>query len=141
MREIKFRAWHKKRKKMYQVEELRLEGLQDGGGFAKLKNPQNQLYFTPANKIILMQFTGLLDSKGVEIYEGDIIKQGNNPECWFAPRVVEFKHGAWMGGDIRIYVEQDWVRYEGKVSNHKWEILGNIWENKELLNDNTRPVK
>ena len=80
-----------------------------------------------------MQFTGLKDKSGKEIYEGDIIKMGDNPECWFAPRVVEFKNGAWMGGSCRIYTNQDKHDYQGDSNQDNWEIICNIFENPELL--------
>ena len=113
MREIKFRAWDKLTQRM----------------IYRVFNTRND------EDYILMQYTGLKDKNGKEIYEGDIIKQGDNPECWFAPRVVEFKHGAWMGGDIRIFVEHDSVEYQGTVSNNEWEILGNIHQHSHLLKE------
>ena len=85
------------------------------------------------------QFTGLKDKNWKDIFEGDIIQQGNNPECWFAPRAVEFINGSWAGKHnnsdtyIRIYVEQDQRYYQSMVSNHKWEIIGNVHGNAELL--------
>ncbi len=101
-------------------------------------NPKFPKHFQGCYKVIpetVGQFTGLKDKNGKEIYEGNIIKQGNNPDCWFAPRGVEFKNGAWMGRGIRIFVEQDKADYEGTVSNNEWEIIGDIHENPELLKD------
>lgn len=79
------------------------------------------------------QFTGLLDKDGKEIYEGDIIKMGYNPECWFSPRVVEFINGSWMGRGCRIYTDQDSRDYKGDPNQNNWEIIGNIHDNPELL--------
>ena len=81
------------------------------------------------------EFVGLQDKNKKDIYEDDIVKQGleTSKDGWFGPRIVEFSDGAWMGGGIRIFVEQDrWV-YQGDVSNNGWEVIGNIYENPELL--------
>ena len=83
----------------------------------------------------MQQFTGLKDKSGTEIYEGDIIKMGDNPECWFSPRVVKFQNGAWMGRECRIYTNQDKNDYQGDSDQNKWEIIGNIYENPELVRD------
>ncbi len=82
--------------------------------------------------IELMQFTGLLDKNGKEIYEGDILKwnsfipdsvEGRN-EKRFRNRVVNWGRGEWILDD-----DTNWCL--GIYSNI--EILGNIYENKELL--------
>ena len=86
-------------------------------------------------ELIITQFIGLKDKDGKDIYEGDIIKQGDNPECWFSPRVVEFKDGQWMGNDCRLYVDQERGLYQGYVNQNNWEIIGNIYEKSETLND------
>ena len=80
------------------------------------------------------QFTGLTDKNGKDIYDGDIIKQGN-PPIWFAPRVVEFRDGSWMGGNIRIYIDQDKNAYKPTepISQNSWEVIGNIHQNPELI--------
>ena len=125
MREIKFRAWDKLSKLMRYGAEYQLS-----------------VIFPFEKDFELMQYTGLKDEKrtvqypeGQEIYEGDIIKQGfKESGCgWFAPGVVEFKHGAWMRGNVRIFVEQDRADYKGSVSNNKWEVISNIYENPELI--------
>lgn len=121
MREIKFRGWNGK--KMLPAESLS-------------QSPNYRKWLGKAD-VLLLQYTGLKDKNGKEIYEGDIIKQGDDPNCWFSPRVVELKDGAWMGQGIRIYVDQDRFDYEGHPSQNKWEILGNIHEHPELLGAKT----
>jgi uncharacterized phage protein (TIGR01671 family) len=72
MREIKFRAWYKYAEKMLQVSEIRLLT----GPFMQLvlagESPVTS--FRAGDNVELMQFTGLKDTKGTEIYEGDILE-------------------------------------------------------------------
>ena len=116
-REIKFRAWD--------GEQMISPDYIDRKGFACWK--ENSI---PTSTDRVMQYTGLKDKNGKEIYEGDIVKDG------LSPRVVEFKqhqsssygHGdsstTWYTGFAFYF----WGGLEGDV-----EVIGNIHENPELL--------
>lgn len=83
----------------------------------------------------VMQFTGLLDRNGKEIYEGDIVKTGNmlGSVDW-GEVFVDFGgegHGEDFGNVI-TYVVKTKSAPEA-LSNLLVEILGNIYEHKELL--------
>jgi len=98
-REIKFRAWDKE--SMWQPD----------------------LGSLPAdNTNILMQYTGLKDKNGKEIYEGDIVKGISYP----AVCEVVFNDGSfWL-------IAKDWENTLGGMSAD-CEVIGNIWENGDLL--------
>ena len=111
MRTIKFRAWKQSQKAMfYPVETINIIDL-----------PQVML---EKGDDILMQFTGLLDKNGKEIYEGDIIK-----DQWSERYTVTFEDGCFYGkykdreadADINIFHEESII-----------EVIGNVHENPEL---------
>ena len=83
---------------------------------------EGKVVWMPQEDTILMQFTGLLDKNGKEIYEGDIVRQG----------VVEFKFGKWL-----IVNKQDDLKtkilYDTIHDTNEQEIIGNIYENPNLL--------
>lgn len=127
MREIKFRAWSNVHKEWLYDSRIDLYGniyfdVGDydtdgyGSGWRKHHN----------GNISLMQYTGLKDKNGKEIYEGDILKtdSGNKQVIYNAPSF-----------DLEDYDNGDY--YEGQNPYcHNWnefEIIGNIYENPELL--------
>ncbi len=94
--------------------------------------------------IILMQYTGLKDSKGVEIYEGDIVRTdtgGTTFDGKETKKVFRYWEIRWDEDGALVdgsYGPEEWMygyifphsEYEGK----KMEVIGNIYENPELLN-------
>ena len=69
MREIKFRAWHESEKEMIPNCNQGFEG--------DVFNWKHQ-----GQPIQIMQFTGLQDKSGVDIYEGDIVHIGDTGQVW-----------------------------------------------------------
>lgn len=110
MREIKFRAYDKSAKKMYQEVD---------SDFGRGENGRSV-------QIELMQFTGLLDKNGKEIYESDIMRWNNSMKSKeeYAKNPYSYSVVKWNQKDIK---------FEGCWG---FEIIGNIYESKHLL-DNT----
>ena len=109
MREIKFRAWDKENKEMVEVELLGKEVLlYKNGEWENIENFE------------VMQYTGLKDENGREIYEGDIVK-----------------HATW--GDVYEVIFEDGGFYVlssydfQTINEYPLEVIGNIYEKPELL--------
>lgn len=136
MREIKFRAWISNQNRM-----VGWEGDDCVSYFLR------EMIFD--NNVILMQFTGLLDKNGKEIYEGDIVKWNNEKdsvkwgeyndyeyveglECWVVGRCWKENNGT----PLSCLVKSGGVSYgRGESTSNGVEVIGNIHENPELLNN------
>jgi len=70
-----------------------------------------------------MQYTGLKDKNGKEIYEGDIVKIEG-----FINHVVGFEDGAFRWMNVGPYLP-----IAERISERECEVIGNIYENPELL--------
>jgi hypothetical protein len=110
-RPIKFRAWDEEEKKM--LEYIPIGAVSSGGNLEMI-----------GTALAIMQFTGLLDKNGTEIYEGDIVRHGNlvGSIVWNQSK-AQFGFFV-MGGDMT----PDHVEVSSKP-----EVIGNIYEHPELL--------
>jgi len=84
----------------------------------------------------LLQYTGLHDKNGKEIYEGDITCRHWDDGTWQNGKIIYDEASfLWqeIGGDERHRL--GFIHPIGINTKHS-EVIGNIWENKELLNDN-----
>ena len=112
-RKIKFRAWDKKEERMFIPHNIDTIGIltvakhSDGSGILN------------ENDIEIMQYTGLKDKNGKEIYEGDILRNGQRVfDVHYCDSIAQFEHGG------KSFVD---------IDASKTEIIGNIYENPELL--------
>lgn len=121
-----FRAWLKKEKEMIDVDEIhwdrgKFEFIGDGITFQRL-----------ANEVELMQSTGLKDKNDVEIFEGDVVVTNGwrRQAVTFGTQEVEEEFGS-----VRIY--RGFNLYLGggypNAVMSTFEVIGNIYENPELL--------
>lgn len=110
MREIKFRAWDKKKKEMITKMYIKRINIYE--------ETLNNLF--EDKDVVFMQYTGLKDINGKEIYEGDIIK---NPH---GKSVIEYIYSSFHPLD-----ESD--GYNSGYKSEEVEVIGNIYENPELL--------
>ena len=115
MREIRFRAWDKINREMIPWNRL-LNG----------HNLRNVFMRPEMCGLILMQYTGLKDKNGVEIYEGDILIL-----CW-SDEVGESHWGKVIVKNPFEYTPEE-ARYF--IYSDEIEVIGNIYENQELLGE------
>lgn len=123
-----FRAWLKKEKEMIDVDEIhwdrgKFEFIGDGITFQRL-----------ANEVELMQSTGIKDKPGTEIFEGDIIKV-TNENSWLEVVSYEKEKSMFVTEEInRNFKVPSSPFYElFNTTIFESEIVGNIYENPELL--------
>jgi len=115
MRDIKFRVWDKRTKSFECTEGVQVIETDTWNGSGK--NGKGEWFDSPTTimrtvddeDLVFMQYTGLKDKNGKEIYEGDIVNGGE---------IVSWRGGAWG--------------YDNIVWSGSIEVLGNIYENPEL---------
>lgn len=134
MRQTKFRAWDSEKRVMVYVRDNRsIQLFDDGSGSIVFHNGIADHVMVKLNRLnLIMQFTGLKDKNGKEIYEGDIVQgfYGGAPK--YSPDVIEFTNGYFGLRKIGLSIH-DWLEYDG-VYVADLEIIGNVYENPELLN-------
>lgn len=117
MREIKFRAWDKEEQEMiYGIE----------------ATPLHFYEYLEMENFMVMQYTGLKDKNDKEIYEGDIVKQ------WDGIKQIIFEDFMWAAVEKLGEVVNSSCEEMLPFISNDCEVIGNIYENKELLDDNTK---
>jgi len=139
MREIKFRAWNRIEKRMESVNSIRFfmyQYTQVSTRYHDVKSGKsvdNQSVYgheDGGDNIILMQYTGLKDKNGKEIYEGDIFHLGDRNILY----VVEWHDCGLMGRQCRTHESYVGLTYW----QDRIEVIGNIHDNPELLKGKSR---
>ena len=129
-REIKFRIWDIENKKMLKVQELDFEPTFYGGRIAIRPDQYNDYFDT--EDMILMQYTGLHDKNGQEIYEGDIVycqtKFGK------AKAIIKFIDGKFVAyWNSALTHPENGHHIACYEINKRFEVIGNEYDNPELL--------
>jgi len=128
MREIKFRAWSKEQQLMSIPLTIRHIARWADDSMRYFKG-----YGIKYDELIFLQYIGLKDRSGKEIYEGDVLQMGKEKQ------VIEFNSNTYAdGGGQSYYVSYHWG-YHLYSQNYtvfdpeQCEIIGNIYENPELI--------
>ena len=146
MKETKFKAWHKAEKVMCDVSTINF----DSGAFlVGVKKGEDQIedkYFIPApidgrfcnfDEFELLQYTGLKDKNGKEIYEGSIVRV--DAISIYEAKNAIMKWRDWESENYWMKIKAGWYlsginRRIAQIWTEKTiEIIGNIHKNPELL--------
>jgi len=131
MREIKFRAWDKKNKCWCSLEPFNIIG--EYTIFNCLNQYIEMDFINRINDIEIVQFTGLKDKNGKEIYEGDIVhdNQDYSPETI---GIVRYDKGEFYLDGRDNSDNNYWILKERLFMVYNMiEVIGNIYENQELI--------
>ena len=129
MREIKFRAWFQDGENYYmdnfiEITQHKTHNIEHRSSYQKKDNSVSTLCHA------VMQYTGLKDKNGVEIYEGDIVKY---KEFSYNCEIVWIKDWACFCIDSehlmdRVTFDEEQIKY--------CKVIGNIYEHRHLLDNN-----
>ena len=134
MRPIKFRAWDKKEKRIYPVFKLLIDEYKGVRG-VELLHAYSE--YQDIDEVKLMQYTGLKDKNGKEIWESDLVRyagrevydSGDGSKYFLPKGVYKVTLEGW-GGHIEM---QDYFLAFGLTRAVDLEVIGNIYENPDLL--------
>lgn len=122
MREIKFRAWDKELEKMhYDIEYIYDDVGTSCASFGDM--------LEDTERFNVMQYTGLKDKDGKEIYEGDIVHFKTLRSKEYIGEVKSYEDAA----SFFVVAKEHYMECLDDV--YDLEVLGNIYENKELLDE------
>ena len=125
---LKFRAWDTLAKQ-FVYPDRGYQGhyvLTLNGQFQNLQNGSG------GDEYVVQQFTGLKDSKGVEIYEGDILQRRCSHSNYIFKYICE-----WSDKESAFMLRRNWdgIMEEFLPDFKSLEVVGNVFENSELLNN------
>ena len=131
MKELKFRIWDKKEKTFIHVfdsEKMLIFA-------SNMGDCVNKIQASEEDRLEFLLFTGLLDINGKEIYEGDIVKF-HYPAGEIISCVKFCADNGYPAFDLRpSFLNPDFNVLQYAVEQDAIEVIGNIYENPELLKE------
>jgi len=137
MREIKFRIWNGREFIDAAYGDYGTEYKVEGFSYSPVEVVRRYYgeWDDEESDMVIQQFTGLLDKNGVEIYEGDIVTYTSingkdyKAEIVFSPTLAAFV----LDTSGRHLLDDKYGDYYELHKDHSYEVVGNIFENSELL--------
>ncbi len=128
MREIKFRAWDKKNKVYYQeCDWLSFNPTGIRFMWTDYAHDETMVIQLTKGTYELVQYTGLKDKNGKEIYEGDVVELRQETPKGSESLLITTVKWSESGLNYNVYPCHD---------DKYWKVIGNIYENPELLKVN-----
>lgn len=138
MREIKFRAWDKTESQWIEINKMGF--LENGEAWYVEDYEKNEPpYFTDRNDWELMQYTGLNDKNGREIYEGDVLEYSKEQTLLvhYNENTASFSANYILHRDEYGELKGGWIGSapfdKRNIENSEMRVIGNAFENPDLL--------
>ena len=141
MRDIRFRAWDNKEEWMVDDMLLSFDGEILTDDVQPHDTPYKEIELADEGRYELMQYTGLKDKNGAEIYEGDIVKRtylfdGAFGKTHVGEVVYDKESARYVISKPNNFIEPKTEDLGNTLSYRStYEVIGNIHENKELLEE------
>ncbi len=127
MKPIKYKAWHKEEKKMYEVMMIDFLGkrLMLGGTEKRQITKQAKL-----EDVVMLEFTGLKDKNGVDIFEGDLVKSESHEPSVYD---IKFIEGGFCATHPNLEGYPTDINHFYPSTGCEIQIVGDIFNNQELI--------